>query len=152
MIAPLTIARWNDIVVVFGSGRGTCSQCWCMYWRMPRAAFEAGLRTTTRRRFRERVKKGPPPGLIAYWGGDPVGWVQVGPRSDVPNWNGARRLTAPMPDAPADDPHVWAISCFATRAGWRRRGVGAALLDGAIDWARSNGARVLEACPVVRHV
>jgi GNAT superfamily N-acetyltransferase len=147
-IAPLAISRWDDIVVVFGRGRGICSQCWCMYWRLPRAQFEAGLRLPNRRRFRARVKKGPPPGLLAYLDGDPVGWVQVGPRSDVPNWNGARRLTAPMPDAPADDPRVWAVSCFATKAGCRGRGVSTALLKGAIDWARSKGARVLEACPV----
>ena len=94
------------------------------------------------------VDTGPPPGLIAYRDGEPVGWVQVGPRSDVPNWNGPRRLPAPTPDAPADDPGVWGISCFAVRAGRRRQGIATALLDGAIDWARENGARILDACPV----
>ena len=107
-----------------------------------------GRRTGNRRRFRARVKRGPPPGLVAYADGEPVGWIQVGPRADVPNWNGARRLTAPTEDAPAHDPAVWAISCLATKAGWRRRGISAALLSGAVDWARANAARVLDACPV----
>ena len=145
---PLTPERWPDVAAVFGAGRGVCSQCWCMYWRMPRRAFEAGLRTRTRRLFRERVRKGPPPGLIAYAGDEPVGWVQVGPRLDVPNWNGARRLTAPTPDAPAEDPRTWGISCFVTRVGWRGRGVGQHLLAAAMAWARDGGARVLDACPV----
>jgi GNAT superfamily N-acetyltransferase len=147
-IAPLTPARWADLESVFGGGRGACGQCWCMYWRMPRREFEVALGARTRELFRARVAAGPPPGLLAYRGGAAVGWVQVGPRADVPGWNGARRLTAPTAEAPADDPRVWGISCFVTRAGCRRQGLATALLAGAVDWARQNGARVLDACPV----
>jgi GNAT superfamily N-acetyltransferase len=35
-----------------------------------------------------------------------------------------------------------------TKAGCRRQGVATVLLTGAVDWARKNGARVLNACPV----
>ena len=94
--APLTPDRWADLEKVFGGGRGDCGRCWCMYWRLPRRDFEASLGDKARRLFRARVEAGPPPGLVAYRDGDPVGWVQVGPRADVPQWNGARRLTAPM--------------------------------------------------------
>jgi GNAT superfamily N-acetyltransferase len=146
--APLTPGRWADLEAVFGHGRGVCGQCWCMYWRLPRRDFEAALGAGTRQLFRARVEAGPAPGLLAYRGEAPVGWVQVGPRADVPGWNGARRLTAPTADAPADDPGVWGISCFVTRAGCRRQGIARALLAGAVDWARQNGARVLDACPV----
>jgi GNAT superfamily N-acetyltransferase len=147
-IAPLTPARWADLEIVFGAGRGVCSQCWCMYWRMPRRDFEASLGAGTRQLFRARVEAGPPPGLLAYRAGAPVGWVQVGPRADVPGWNGARRLTAPTAEAPAENPQVWGISCFVTKAGYRRQGIATALLAGAVGWARQNGARVLDACPV----
>ena len=121
-IAPLTPARWTDLEIVFGDGRGACGQCWCMYWRMPRRDFEASMGAGTRQLFRARVEAGPPPGLLAYRGGAPAGWVQVGPRADVPGWNGARRLTAPTAEAPADDPRVWGISCFVTKAGYRGKG------------------------------
>jgi GNAT superfamily N-acetyltransferase len=147
-IAPLTTARWPDLESVFGDGRGVCSQCWCMYWRLPRRDFEASLGAKTRQLFRGRVEAGPPPGLLAYRDAAPVGWVQVGPRADVPGWNGARRLTAPTADAPAEDARVWGISCFVTKAGCRWQGIARALLTGAVDWARQNGARVLDACPV----
>jgi GNAT superfamily N-acetyltransferase len=146
--APLTPERWADLETVFGGGRGDCGRCWCMYWRLPRRDFEASLGAKARQLFRARVEAGPPPGLVAYRDDDPVGWVQVGPRAEVPEWNGARRLTAPMPDAPADDPRVWGISCFVTKSGCRRRGIATALLAAAIDWARENNARVLDACPV----
>ena len=147
-IAPLIPERWEDLVVVFGDGRGVCSQCWCMYWRIARREFETSLGDINRGLFHKRVIEGPPPGLIAYVNNEPVGWVQIGPRADVPNWNGARRLTAPTPEAPADNTGVWGISCFATKADWRRRGIGTALLAGAVEWARKNGARILDACPV----
>jgi GNAT superfamily N-acetyltransferase len=146
--APLTPERWADLEKVFGGGRGDCGRCWCMYWRLPRRDFETSLGDQARELFRARVEAGPPPGLLAYRGGEPVGWVQVGPRADVPQWNGARRLTAPLPDAPPDDPRVWGISCFVTRSGCRRQGIATALLAAAIGWAREGGARVLEACPV----
>ena len=92
-IAPLTPSRWTDLEIVFGDGRGVCGRCWCMYWRMPRRDFEASIGAGTRQLFRARVEAGPPPGLLAYRDGAPVGWVQVGPRADVPGWNGLRSLT-----------------------------------------------------------
>ena len=146
--APLTPARWADLEAVFGDGRGVCGQCWCMYWRMPRRDFEASIGAGTRRLFRARVEAGPPPGLLAYRHGAQVGWVQVGPRADVPGWNGARRLSAPTAEAPTDDLRVWGISCFVTKAGFRRQGIATALLAGAVAWARQSGARMLDACPV----
>ena len=91
-IKPFTPERWEDFVVVFGSGLGVLSQCWCMYWRLPRHEFERSLRDRNRMLFQERVEAGPPHGLKVSRHGEPVGWVQVGPRADVPNWNGPRRI------------------------------------------------------------
>ena len=54
-IEPLTPDRWEDAVVVFGSGRGVCSKCWCMYWRLPRHDFEQSLGETNRKLFRARI-------------------------------------------------------------------------------------------------
>ena len=78
----------------------------------------------------------------------PVGWVQVGPRADLPVWNDAGHLTAPLAVGDAAEPQVWGISGFVARAGHRRKGYFAGLLDAAIDGAKSNGARAVDACPV----
>lgn len=147
---PLTPARWDDLVAVFGGGdgKGDCGRCWCMWWRLPRANIVDGLGKQNKALFQKRVRAGPPPGLVGYDDGKPVGWVQVGPRSDVPNWNQPRRLTAPVDAEDAEDPSVWGISCFVVRAGCRQKGYFGGLLDAAIDWARQNDARVLDACPV----
>ena len=52
---------------------------------------------------------------------------------------------------PTDDVPVWSIICVVVRSGFRRRGVTGHLLEGAVDWARSQGAPAVEAHPVDPH-
>jgi len=133
---------------IFGPSGGFFG-CWCMYWRASRSDFENPTRRKTMKsRFRKRVAAGPSPGLLAYRGGEPVGWIQIGPRSDVPNWNGARRLSAPVDPDDAADEAVYAVSCFVVPRGHRGQGVSSALVEGAIVWAKKCGARVIDACPI----
>ena len=147
---PLTPDRWDDLVSVFGGGegKGDCGRCWCMWWRLPRSGIGEFEKGPNKALFRERVMAGPPPGILAYADGEPVGWVQVTPRSDVPEWNRAGRLTSPPEPSEAEDPGIWGISCFVVRAGHRKRGHAGRLLDAAISHAAGNGARILDACPV----
>lgn len=145
--AALTPERWDDLEAVFGPN-GACMGCWCMYWRVTHAEWDKARGAPARDMLRAIVDAGPPPGLIGYDDGEPAGWVQVGPRAATPQWNGARRLSAPTADVDADDPGVWAVTCFVTRPRRRRQGVGGRLLEGAVAYARERGARLLEACPV----
>ena len=48
----------------------------------------------------------------------------------------------------ADDA-VWAVTCFVTRSGYRRRGIGYALARAAVDFAGTRGARALEGYPMI---
>lgn len=145
-VEPLTPARWKDLEDLFGPS-GACMGCWCMYWRLPRKEWDAARGAEAKALLKARVKRGPPPGVLAYARGEPVGWLQIGPRADVPQWNRARRVSAPIPDAPDTDDSVWAASCFFVRRGWRGKGVSAALLEGGVAFARKHGARIVEACP-----
>ncbi len=47
-----------------------------------------------------------------------------------------------------DDVAEWTITCVVVRGGHRRQGVVAHLLEGAVEWARSQGAPAVEAHPV----
>jgi hypothetical protein len=64
-----------------------------------------------------------------------------------------RRLAdSPVPWAGrAEDPAdagVWAVTCFVTRVGHRRRGLTYALAAAAVPFARDRGARALEGYPM----
>lgn len=139
---PLIPARFDDMETVFGE-RGVARRCFCMYWRKPDGEYEN--ERDNRDRFAEIASAGPPPGLLGYIDGDPTGWVQVGPRADFPTIQRSRLLK------PVDDVEPWTINCFVVRAGERGQGVGKGLVAAAIDYAKSQGAKVIEAYPVDGH-
>lgn len=145
-VRALTPSRWPDLEAVF-EARG-CSiprGCWCMFYRETgRTAVPAGrkLADVRKERMRALCDAGPPPGLIAYAGRTPVGWVTLGPRADF------LRLARSPVMKPVDEQPVWSIVCFVVPPAYRHRGVAAALLRGAIEYSAKRGARLLEAYPV----
>ena len=129
-----------DLEMLFGE-RGACAGCWCMWWRMGQSEWERVKGPGTKRRFKALVKKGPPPGLIAYAAGEPVGWCAIAPRATYP------RLARSKILAPVDAQRVWSVTCFFVRRDFRRRGVSVALLEGAASFAGRRGGRVVEGYP-----
>ena len=147
-VLPLTIGRFSDMQQVFGE-KGVARQCFCMHWRRPDGGFgdsgdsgDSGDHRDNCERFHDLVADDHPPGLLGYVDDAPVGWVQVGPRSDFPTL-GRSRLFKPVDQA---DP--WSINCFVVRVGHRREGVAAGLLAAAVEFAAANGAELIEAYPV----
>lgn len=147
--ALLTPDRWADFEDLFGK-QGACYGCWCTHFRLEPKVRQAMTGAEKRAFMKDRIEAGPPPGILAYEQGRAVGWVQVGPRADVSQWNRPRRVTTPLDDAPADDPGVWAVSCHFIRSKDRGRGISHVLLAAAIDHARASGARLIEASPMDR--
>jgi ribosomal protein S18 acetylase RimI-like enzyme len=84
-IHPVGADRWDDMVTLFerrgprGGHRNTPAYgCWCMYWRD--RSLEHG--EPKKRAMAKLVRDGCDPGLLAYVGGEPVGWVSVAPRRE----------------------------------------------------------------------
>ena len=140
-VAPATPDRWDDLEQLFGP-RGACAGCWCMWWRLRRAEWRQGKGDGNRRALRALVRSGEPPGLIAYSGKEPVGWIAVAPRAAYPGLDRSRTLK------PVDERPVWSVTCFFTARGHRRRGVTVKLLEAAATHAREHGAECLEGYPV----
>ena len=132
-VVPATADRWPDVMAVMG-GSGGDRGCWCQYYRWPSSEFSALGAGGGRRALERQVTEGPPPGLLAYVDGQPVGWVGIGPRHEMGRL--VRSRTIPL----IDDVPVWSILCFLVRPGFRRRGVTKALLQGVIAHARAAGA------------
>jgi GNAT superfamily N-acetyltransferase len=139
-IRLLTSDQWPALEDLFGKS-GACNGCWCMYWRIG-SAYHKRPREENKAAFREVVKRGPPPGLLAFDGEICVGWCQITPRTDLPWLDRTRVLKA------VDDLPVWSISCFYVRRGYRKQGVATALIAAAVKAAKRAKARAVEAYPI----
>lgn len=138
---PATPGRWRDLEALFGPN-GACAGCWCMFWKQTNAEFRAGKGARNRRTLRRAVASGEVPGLLAYAGREPVGWVAVEPRARYARLAVSRSLPA------VDDQPVWSAPCFFVARRFRRRGLTGRLLQAAAEHVRRRGGRILEAYPV----
>ena len=141
--APLTPQRLADAEAVFNDC-GDASRCWCAYWYCSNADYRAGWGSGNRAFFRKLVKRGPPPGLIAYAEGAPAAWCGVAPRRVFDRLNRSRSFAA------VDDKDVWSVNCFVVAKKHRRQGLLRRLVRAAVDHARRQGAVAVEAYPVDR--
>jgi GNAT superfamily N-acetyltransferase len=134
---------FEDVRQVIGPKRPDANVCWCLSYRIP-SKQNNELRGPARGRLVAKLtREDPPPGVLAYDGDEPVGWAGVAPRADL---NSFARSNSKIPHV--DDLPVWTVWCFRTKAGNRGRGIAHALLAGAIDFARSYDAPVIEGYPV----
>ncbi len=138
---PLTLARWKDFEARSGE-RGACGGCWCMFPRLRRTDFQRQKGAANKKAMRRIVQSGPPPGLVAYADGQPVGWCALAPRETYPVLANSRILK------PVDGRPVWSVVCFFVAKPYRRRGLSVRLLDAAANYARKQGARIVEGYPV----
>lgn len=147
-VLPATAGRWADFEDLFGPS-GACYGCWCAWWRQTRAEARGKTAADNKALIRARFRRTPPPGLLAYDGTTCIGWVQVTPRAELPRFNGPKTCSRPLDPEEAGDPAAWAISCFFFRKGHRGGGLSHPMVAAAIAFARENGAKSLEACPMV---
>jgi GNAT superfamily N-acetyltransferase len=136
----VTPERWTDLERLFGP-RGACGGCWCMYWRLPHADYEAMKGTANRAALKAIVEAGEIPGLLAYQDGQPVGWVSVAPRAAFSRLERSRILK------PVDERPVWSVVCFFVARPYRRQGLTVQLLNAAVEYARSQSAQIVEGYP-----
>ncbi|MFG2053827.1 GNAT family N-acetyltransferase [Micromonospora sp. NPDC048930] len=152
VVMPANEASWDDLQAVFGR-RGEAARCQCQWFKV-RDRDWASLPVEVRaERLRDQTDCGDPgagdtSGLVAYLDGEPVGWCAVEPRTAYPRLR-FTRVPWTGRDEDRDDPGVWAVTCFVTRVGFRRRGVSRALARAAVDFARSRGARAVEGYPMI---
>jgi GNAT superfamily N-acetyltransferase len=138
---PVTPERFEHFADVVNHTRSP-NHCWCLSQRLLAREIEGlggGSREQAMRRLCERDH---PPGVVTYRDGEPLGWCNIGPRTEITRLAGSRLIR------PFDDLPVWSIVCVIVRAGHRRQGVTAPLLEGAVAFADSHGAPAVEAYPV----
>ncbi len=151
-VVPASSVSFAELQAVFGK-RGDAARCQCQWFRVLAADWRLMTIEERAERLRAQTGCGEPgaretSGLVARLGEEPVGWCAVAPRREH-----ARLKVMPVPWAgrheDREDPGVWAVTCFVTRAGYRRQGVSRALAAAAVGFAQARGARALEGYPMV---
>lgn len=149
---PLTPQTWADLEQLFGMPGGSIVRsCWCMAYRRtgkpPDLGGPPGAHgRASKQAMCDLVGSGVVPGLIGYLDGVPVGWISLGPREEY------LKLRRSPIMKPVDDTPVWSVVCSYVVRPHRGQGLQHRLLAAAIDYARENGALVLEAYPVDKPV
>jgi GNAT superfamily N-acetyltransferase len=151
-IVPANEASWEDLQAVFGT-RGDTSRCQCQHYKIRDMEWRSVPIEERAFRLRQQTDCGYPEsdtttGLVAYLDGEPAGWCAVEPRTAYPRLLLTRVPWTGRSEDKADD-GVWAVTCFVTRTGSRRRGVSRALARATVDFARQRGARSLEGYPMI---
>lgn len=124
----------------FGAG------CWCMFPRLTQKQTQElpGEGSVSRRRraaMTELAGRDRAPGLLAFEGNAPVGWIAVAPRHEL------TRVDRSRATPPVDAVKVWVIPCVTVRKTERGRGIAVALIGAAVEYAAAHGAPAVEAYP-----
>ena len=91
----------------------------------------------------QTVAANTPVGILAYDNDEPVAWCSIAPLESYTNL----RTRGYVSDG-SDTEDVWSIACFYIRSGYRRQGMTSHLINAATEYARDNGAKIIEAYPV----
>ena len=138
-VRPATV--FEDVATVIGPKNPTSSVCFCLSYRIPSKEANALRGPERAERVRRLMDEEGPIGVLAYEGDEVVGWAAVAPRT--------RTHFATFRKIPhVDDLDVWSLWCFRVRPGHRKKGVMHALIDGAVAFAKDQGAPAIEGYPV----
>ena len=145
-MVPATADRFDDVAAVLGPKNPASSVCWCLSHRLDSRTNRELVGPARGEYVRGLCERSVAPGVLAYEGGadsgaEVAGWAAVAPRSELPF---ARSAKIPH----VDDLPVWSLWCVRVRPGHRGRGVAHALVEGAVAYARSQGAPAVEGYPV----
>ena len=139
-VRPAT--RFSDVATVLGPKRDPdASVCWCLSHRVDSRTNRSLVGRERGEHVRRLCRRTVPPGVLAYDDGAVAGWAGVAPRAGLPV---ARSTKIPT----VDDLPVWSVFCVRVQPGFRGRGISHALVAGAVELARSQGAPAVEAVPV----
>lgn len=135
--------NWEKFVALFGIN-GACGNCWCMFYRLPKADFNEGkFLDGNKNALKELVWKNEPCGILAFYEEIPIAWCAFAPRENF------LKLSKSRVHKRIDTENVWSVPCTFISKKYRNLGVSVALLKGLIQHAKSKGIKIIEAYPTI---
>jgi GNAT superfamily N-acetyltransferase len=140
-IEPLGAATWDAFAQLAERHNGVWNGCWCT-WFHP-ASAEKRVSPEGNRAFKQRlVLEGKAHAALVFDGDVAVGWCQFGSPAELPSIYHLKEYNAGLDKAPD-----YRLTCFFVDRNYRRKGVAAVALRGALDLIAKAGGGVVEAYP-----
>jgi GNAT superfamily N-acetyltransferase len=140
-VRPLDGTTWPDFARLAERHNGVWGGCWCMAFH-PEGVGRDRSAGQNRAEKESRVREGRAHAALVYDGPVCVGWCQFGPTGELPRIKHRRAYDA-GPGTPPD----WRITCFFVDRAYRRKGVAAAALEGALHEIARLGGGAVEGYP-----
>ncbi|MFF0341977.1 GNAT family N-acetyltransferase [Kribbella sp. NPDC004875] len=137
-LAPET---WDAFEALAERHNGVWGGCWCTWFQTMhnQKTFDAGNNRDLKHRL---VMEGRAHAALVFDGELAVGWLEYGSPVELPNIYHRKEYEAGM-----DGPPDYRLTCFFTDRHYRRQGVSAVALRGALDLIAQSGGGVVEAYP-----
>jgi GNAT superfamily N-acetyltransferase len=143
-IKPLGRDTWDDFARLIerqGSGSMGAPACWCL-WFHPRHGAGDPDGGDARALKQRLVEQGRAHAALVFDGDVAVGWCQYGTPDELPGIHHRKDYEAGLVELPA-----YRLTCIFVDKAYRKRGVAAAALRGALDLIAEAGGGVVEGYP-----
>jgi hypothetical protein len=140
-VRPLTPETWDAFADLAARHDGVWGGCWCTWFHTLHAekTFSADANRALKQRL---VREGRAHAALVFDGDIAVAWCQFGSPQELPNMKHRKDYEAELDILPD-----YRLTCFFVDTRYRRRGVSALALRGALDLIAAAGGGVVEAYP-----
>jgi GNAT superfamily N-acetyltransferase len=140
-IKPLTADTWDAFADLAERHNGVWNGCWCT-WFITFAAEKSHTVEGNRALKKQRVEEGTNHAALVFDGDRAVGWCEYGTPEELPNIYHRKEYEEGLTRLPD-----YRLTCFFVDREYRRKGVAAVALRGALDLIAAVGGGVVEAYP-----
>jgi GNAT superfamily N-acetyltransferase len=140
-VKALSPETWDDFAQLAERHNGVWGGCWCTWFHTFNADKERTVEAN--RALKQRlVSEGRAHAALVFDGDLAVAWCQYGAPPELPNINHRKEYEAKLDKLPD-----YRVTCFFVDKKYRRKGVAAAALHGALDLIAQAGGGEVEAYP-----
>ena len=141
LVKPLDAETWDAFARLVERHNGVFGGCWCTWFH----TFHADKTFTAEgnRALKERlVQEDRAHAALVFDGDEAIAWAQFGPPDELPNIHHRKEY-----EETVDKPPDYRITCIFVDKRYRRKGVTAVALRGALDLIAQRGGGTVEGYP-----
>jgi GNAT superfamily N-acetyltransferase len=141
VVKPLSAETWDAYARMMERHNGVFGGCWCTWFHTLQSekTYDAGDNRALKERL---VKEGRAWAALVFDGDEAVAWCQFGTPADLPNIHHRKQYDAELDVLPD-----YRITCIFVDKKYRRQGVTAIALRGALELIAQRGGGVVEGYP-----